>query len=79
MYYLSDYYEGYGTSTVAPNFRIRTGLFQGDTALTAEANLALLLSQTEGVDVDYETVWGTSECSGDATENLIAWVQECMA
>jgi hypothetical protein len=30
MYYLLDYYEGYPTSTVAPYWRIHTGIEQGD-------------------------------------------------
>ncbi len=83
MYYLSPAYEGYGTSKVAPNIRIRVGLFQGDTAMTVETNLALLLSQTEGVNVDFESVWGlyhtTAERSGSATDNFVQWVVECTA
>jgi hypothetical protein len=30
MYYLSDHYKGYNTSTVAPYWKIRTGIDQGD-------------------------------------------------
>lgn len=79
MYYLSDYYDGYESSTVAPYWRIRTGINQGDTALTVETNLALALEQYSGVeDVDFATVWGlqhtTAERTGDATTNFIEWV-----
>jgi hypothetical protein len=82
MYYVSDYYEGYGTSTVASYWRIRTGIEQGDTALTVETNLALALEQISGVkDVDFETVWNqghtTAERTGDSTSNFIEWVNEC--
>lgn len=84
MYYISDYYEGYGTSTVAPYWRIRTGIEQGDTATTVESNLALALEQYDEVEsVDFETVWAqghtTAERTGDSTENFIAWVNECSA
>ena len=40
MYYLSDYYSGYGKSNVANHWRIRTGIQQGDTALNTETNLS---------------------------------------
>ncbi|YCA46136.1 esterase (plasmid) [Bacillus sp. JZ8] len=81
MYYLTDYYKGYKTSTVAPHWRIRTGIEQGDTALTVESNLALALENYEGVkDVDFTTVWGqghtTAERTGDSTDNFIKWVNE---
>jgi hypothetical protein len=82
MYYLSDYYEGYNNSTVAPYWRIRTGIDQGDTASTVETNLALALKKYTGVkDVDFETVWGQghtmAERTGDSTENFITWVNKC--
>lgn len=48
LYYLSDTYEGYQSSTVAPHWRIRTGIKQGDTANTVEINLALALAQYSG-------------------------------
>ncbi|MCV2394361.1 carboxylesterase family protein [Actinotalea sp. M2MS4P-6] len=79
MYYLSDSYDGYQTSTVAPSWRIRTGIQQGDTASTVEMNLALAL-QSDGADVDFATIWGQghtmAELTGDGTTNFIAWVAE---
>lgn len=81
MYYLSSYYEGYNTSTVAPHWRIHSGIEQGDTSLTVETNLALALSRYKGVqDVEFESVWGkghtTAERVGDSTDNFISWVNE---
>ncbi len=81
MYYLLDYYAGYMTSTVAPYWRIHTGIEQGDTATTVEMNLALALASYEGVeDVQFATVWDqghvTAERTGDSTTNFIAWVNE---
>ena len=80
MYFISDYYDGYGTSTVAPNWRIRSGIEQGDTTLTVEINLALALS-TLGKNVDFATVWGEghteAEASGTSSDNFISWVNEC--
>lgn len=83
MYFLSDYYDGCGTSTVAKHWRIRTGAFQSDTALTVETNLALALQNTDGVDdVDFATVWGMkhvmAERTGDSTTNFIDWVNTCV-
>ncbi len=79
MYYLLPYYEGYQTSTVAPHWRIRTGINQGDTATPVEMNLALALENYKGVnDVDFATVWNQAhtmaERTGDSTTNFIAWV-----
>ena len=82
LYYLSDYYKGYKTSTVAKYWRIRTGINQSDTSLTTEENLKLALENYSGVkDVDFATVWGlahtTAERTGSATTNFIAWVKKC--
>ena len=84
LYYLLESSEGYQTSTVAKYWRIRTGIAQGDCALSTEMNLALALQNYEGVEsVDFETIWGAghtqAERTGNATENFIAWVHECMA
>lgn len=81
LYYLASNSEGYHTSEVAKFWRIRTGINQGDTALTTEVNLALAL-ENDGADVDFATVWGQghvkAERTGDSDENFIAWVKECV-
>ncbi len=88
MYYLvsnNKYYAegGKGASTVANHWRIRTGIKQGDTSLCTEVNLALALKAYGIEDVDFETIWGQghtqAEDSGDATDNFIAWVEQCCA
>lgn len=84
LYYVSDAYEGYGTSTVAKYWRINTGITQGDTSLTTELNLALELESCEGVEsVDFTTVWEqghtTAERTGDSTTNFIEWVDACLS
>lgn len=81
MYYLDDYYDGFGSSNVAKYWRIRSGIEQGDTALTTELNLKLALNQIESVeDVDFAMVWGQghtqAERTGNATSNFISWVKE---
>jgi hypothetical protein len=81
MYYLLPAYAGYQTATVAPYWRIRTGIMQGDTATTVELNLALALGSYAGVQaVDFATVWGQghtmAERTGNATDNFVAWVGE---
>ena len=86
MFYLTSAYSGYQTSKPAPHWRIRSGLSQGDTALTVETNLALALeNQANGAvkSVDFATVWGqgntTAERTGHASVNFIQWVQEIVA
>jgi hypothetical protein len=81
MYYVCQSYNGYGTSTPAPYWRINTGLFQSDTALNTELNLALALKQDKDVkDVQFTTVWEKehtmAERKGTSTENLINWVDQ---
>ncbi|MDO4538567.1 MAG: hypothetical protein Q4B54_10435 [Coriobacteriales bacterium] len=77
LYYLMSANEGYNSSNVAQNWRIRTGIEQTDTALTTEVNLALALNM-RGANVDFETVWGQghtqAERTGDSGENFINWV-----
>jgi hypothetical protein len=84
MYYLLPYYAGYQKSTVAAHWRIRTGIDQGDTALTVETNLALALQKDSSVkDVDFATVWNQghtmAERTGDSTSNFIAWVNKVVS
>ena len=83
LYYLMESEAGYGQSTVAKYWRIRSGIAQSDTALTTEVNLALALENTDAVeDVDFETVWGLghtqAERTGSSDENFIEWVKECL-
>jgi hypothetical protein len=73
--------DGYQTSNVATYWRIRTGITQGDTALSTELNLTLAL-ENYGRDVDFETIWGAghtmAERTGNSTENFIEWVDSCL-
>ena len=83
LYYLLESEEGYGTSTPAKHWRIRTGIAQSDTSLTTEVNLALALENYNGVEsVDFATVWGQqhvkAERARSSTTNFIEWVNECM-
>ena len=84
MYYLSSYYDGYKSSTPAKFWRIRSGICQGDTAISTELMLKLALQNygNEITDVDFATVWGLphveAETTGSPTQNFIAWVKECV-
>lgn len=83
LYYLLESEDGYGTSTVAKYWRIRTGINQGDCALSTEVDLALALENNDDVSsVDFETVWGQghtqAERTGNSSDNFIEWVNECM-
>lgn len=78
LYYLTQDSRGRGSSTIAPAWRIRTGITQGDTASTVEVNLALALQQAGAGNVDFATIWGQghtmAELTGTGEENFIAWV-----
>ena len=81
LYYIMPQYKGYKTSKSAKYYRIRSGLSQGDTALTTEVNLALALAKLKK-DVDFETVWATghvkAERRGTPDINFIKWVNKCL-
>lgn len=84
LYYLLKTQAGYRTSEVAQYWRIRTGLAQGDCALSTEVNLALALANySRNTYVDFETIWGAghtmAERTGDSTANFITWVNTCMS
>jgi hypothetical protein len=86
LYFLIDdstYYRGggNGSADVAPYWRIRTGINQGDAPLNTEMNLALALRNRSGVrGVDFETIWAQghtmAEDTGNAETNFIAWVKD---
>ena len=81
LYFLLDSYVGYGTSRVAASWRIRIGIYQSDTSLATEVNLALALAMSDK-NVDFATVWaqenGMVERSGDGTTNFIQWIASCV-
>lgn len=84
MYYVTYTLAGYGSATVAPHWRIRSGIDQTDSSLTTELNLALALKANPHVkDVDFATVWSQghtmAERTGSGTANFIEWVRECCA
>jgi len=84
LYYIHSGCDGYGDSTVAPYWRIRTGITQGDTSLTTEMNLALALEMNSTVkDVDFATVWAKghtqAERTGDGDSNFIEWIEDIFA
>lgn len=82
MYYVSSYYEGKNTSTIARYWRINSGIEQGEAPLSADVNLALALRDAKGVEnVQFAEVWGQgytmAEESGEGILNFIAWIKEC--
>ena len=84
LYYLLESEDGYETGSPAKYWRIRTGIFQSDCALSTEVDLALALRNYEGVEnVDFDTVWGAghtkAERTGNSTDNFITWVNRCMS
>lgn len=83
LYYLAPTSEGYQSSTPARYWRIRSGIEQGDTALTTEYNIALAAEMDPAIEnVDFETIWNQkhrmAERTGTSTQNFIDWVESCM-
>jgi hypothetical protein len=82
LYTLSGHYDGFGKATVAPHWRVNTGLFQSENSLANELNLASVLVNYDGVkDLSFTAVWAKgfelAEKSGNAQDNLITWVEGC--
>ncbi|WP_329445806.1 hypothetical protein [Streptomyces canus] len=79
LYFLLPAFGGYRQSQVAPHWRIRTGIMQGDTASTTEINILLVLQNYGIRDVDFATVWAQghtqAERTGDSTTNFISCVE----
>ena len=64
-------YAGYRTSDIAKNWRVRTGINQGDTALCTEINLMLgLMNYGEDISVDFEIVWAQGHVDAERREHL---------
>lgn len=84
LYGLSEHYDGQGTATVAPWWRINAGVFSSETPLTMETNLALELGACKDVKgFEFTPVWGAgfglAERDGNAEDNLIAWIVSCLS
>ncbi len=88
MYYVCQDYDGFGTSTIAPHWRISTGITQSDTSVTVETNLYLALTEdiSNGTvkDVDFAMHWAqghteAERAGADNDECFINWVAECMS
>ena len=80
LYYIVPSYDGYKTSTVAPYWSIRNGLFQNNNVLTSAINLFLAINNyLNGKNVDYRTVWGLGDIDKirekDRTD-FIAWIEK---
>ena len=80
LYFLSPTFGGYRQSQVAPHWRIRTGIAQGDTANTTEVNVKLALENYGIRSMDFATVWAeghteAERANGDPTTNFIDWVE----
>jgi hypothetical protein len=83
MAFLAPERSHYQQSTVAKAWRVHFGLQQDVTPLTMHASLMLRLRDcVQASNVSSELVWGQGhalcEASGEATVNLIAWIEGCV-
>jgi hypothetical protein len=82
FYFVAPAGDGAGTSSVAPHWRISSGVQQDSTTLVQEMDLACCLSSHEGVlTSDLSLVWESgyapAERVGDLVDNLAAWIAGC--
>lgn len=63
----------YGSSTVAPHWRIRVGSYDRDSSPFISLNLATVL-QNRGKDVDYHIAWNQPHAGNYDNTDLIAWM-----
>ena len=76
LYYLISSYDGYKTTTVAPFWRIKAGLFQTTAILPSSINLFLAVKNYPGVpNVDYEAVWGMGDIGEISKKDKLEFVE----
>lgn len=74
MYYVSPYYEGYQTATVAKHWNIQTDIKKNESLLTTQVNLALALENAEFVnDVEYSVIYGVE--TSNTVKDFIEFVR----
>ena len=83
MAFLAPTRAHYQQSNVAKAWRVNFGLQQDVTPFTMHAELLLRLHNcAQATNVSSELVWGQGhalcESSGEATVNLIAWIESCV-
>ncbi|MGI6263288.1 MAG: subtype B tannase [Succiniclasticum sp.] len=71
-------YIGAPDATVAPNWRIRHGVLDRDTALAIPAILALRLANA-GENVDFQAVWGYGHDGDYDLDELFDWMDRTVA
>lgn len=77
------YQDSFGKATVAPYWRVNTGLMNHASPLTTELNLVYALKNYKGVkDVQFTPVWDRGfelcEREGHPQDNFISWVHDCV-
>jgi hypothetical protein len=82
FYFVAKDEKGYGTTQVAPHWRINSGVQQDSTTLVQEMDLSLCLSAIDGVRTcDLTLVWergfAPAERVGELPANVASWLAAC--
>lgn len=75
LYYLLSSYDGYKSSTIAPYWHIRTGVFQTTEPLTSSINLFLAVNNHPDVKTaELNAVWGMGNITKIQKKDIIEFI-----
>ena len=78
LYFLNPYYDGFGSSGVAPVWRIRSSITDPDCLIPSDLNLFYSLKNDDSVSsLEYNAAWILpDDASGSA--NIISWIDSIL-
>ena len=78
LYFLNPYYDGFGSSGVAPVWRIRSSVTDPACILPSDVNLFYTLKNDDAVSsLEYKASWALSEDAGGSA-NIISWIDSVL-
>ena len=78
LYFLNPYYDGFGSSGVAPVWRIRSSVTDPACILPSDVNLFYTLKNDDAVSsLEYKASWALSEDAGGSAD-IISWIDSVL-
>ena len=78
LYFLNPYYDGFGSSGVAPVWRIRSSVTDPACILPSDINLFYTLKNDDAVSsLEYKASWALSEDAGGSAD-IISWIDSVL-
>lgn len=79
LYFLNPYYDGFGSSGVAPVWRIRSSVTDPACILPSDINLFYTLKNDDAVSsLEYKASWALSEDAGGLAD-IISWIDSVLS